>query len=905
MSIFSKSFDPNIRKQLELRERILSGDNTKSGILDGRSKQYLQYANNKTPFIRLSSGVDVVDSRLQKYFGLSQQDELATRFILEGGTLLSTESSNGDSILSQQRSTFTGNSGIYGANDLGGTSDLGLRPMPGISGISVKSYGENIATLRVATVTLDCYTIQQLESLELLYMRPGYRVLLEWGHNLYFDDINNPTPQSVRQAIDVIKIDKTKEEIFHKIKKYREDTSHNYDAMFGKVKNFSWEAQTNGSYRCTIEIISIGDIIDSLKINNAFVPKNKSQNGNTNSVQIQESTNIILLILDKLKKSIISDNSNDINFTPATHIYPLTEILDPITLKEFWKKNDTVKLFSYKCISSDSNSSNATFNYIKLEDLITIINNVGIILEDGQPLLTIKTPLNKCLSHPYQISVDPYCCLISTANQSLVTSYNDNLDKNLIIEFPYHDYLTAKASNDNPNISDEKAAEIGESIIFKGDMNNILVEIDHIFTIFDELSSNIDKKEPTEVALTDFIDTLMKNISISTGNINNFVLRISPTDETRLEIIDTNFVQAKFNRDYYVIPLMGVGTDEDKKEGTYVRNYRMSTQLTNDIATTVSIGAQSNSNIDGIKSSVFNAFNQGIIDRLQGPLKSSTNDNIDEATNNVNKISPLYDALKKLINIGNPSSTITKNEAEGLKSVLNDFIQLSLKVTPEEVAIFEQLNSSGINNGQSLPGFNPENQLPSLLQPVQGVTSGTTNGNQTGSGTRYRPIKSIKFGSYTPIPLNLNITMDGIAGVRVGTIFQIPSNRLPFQYKAFDPLVYGKGNIGKSRIAFIVVGVDHNVSSNEGWVTVLDCKMVMLNVPFFNDLNEFFFKQDFENLNTPPPTTTTNVTSSTVIRSGIAQSFIQDSSGAIIGSSQTIVPDNTTVNILPLNLPNN
>mgnify|MGYP003136743840 CR=1 FL=1 len=851
MSIFSKSFDPNIRKQLELRERILSGDNTKSGILDGRSEQYLQYANNKTPFIRLSSGVDVVDPILQKYFGLSQQDELATRFILEGGTLLSTESSNGDSILSQQRSTFTGNSGIYGANDLGGTSDLGLRPMPGISGISVKSYGENIATLRVATVTLDCYTIQQLEALELLYMRPGYRVLLEWGHNLYFDDINNPIPQSVRQAIDVIKIDKTKGDIFNKIQEYRKNTSYNYDAMFGKVKNFSWEAQTNGSYRCTVEIISIGDIIDSLKINNAFVPKSESQNGVTNKVQIQESTNVILLVLDKLKTKINSKIGISNLFTLD---HKLTDVLDPITLKEFWKKNDIVTTLSHQCVSSDPNSSDSsTFNYIKLKDLITIVNNVGILLEGEQPLLTIKTPLNPCLSHPYQISVDPYCCLVSPNYSELVTSYSDVLDSTLIEKFPYHNVEQFTSSSNDPNISDEELNEIGEDIIFTGDMNNILVEIDHILTIFDELSTNSDKEEPTEVALTDFIDTLMKSISVSTGNINNFILRISPTDETQLEIIDTNFVQVKFNQDYYIIPLMGVGTDEDKKEGTYVRNYRMSTQLTNDIATTVSIGAQYNSNIDGVKSSVFNTFNQGIIDRLQEPLKSSTNDTVDEAKNNVNKISPLYDALKKLINVGNPTSTITKNEAEGLKHVLNDFIQLALKVTPEEIAIFEQLNSSGVGVGQSPNSSFNENQLPSISQPSQGATSGNANGNQIGSGVYYKPsLKNVKFGSYTPIPLNLNITMDGIAGVRVGTLLQVPSNRLPFQYKAFDPFIYGKSNIGKSRIAFIVVGVDHNVSSNEGWVTILDCRMVMLNIPFSATMNGFFFKQDFENITTSP-----------------------------------------------------
>jgi hypothetical protein len=268
MSIFNESFDLGVNNQLKTREQILSSNFSGQwrGILENRPEAYLQYANNKTPFIRLSSGVNVVNPILQKYFGISQPDELATRFILEGGTLASTQKKSGDGILSSQRSNFVGKNSVYGASDLGGTSDFGLRPMPGISGISIKSYGENIATLRIATITLDCYTLQQLEALELLYMRPGYRVLLEWGHTQFWLDADDKISSQTNQAIDIIKLDKTKQDILSKIDDYRNITSYNYDAMLGEIKNYSWDAQTNGSYRCTIEIISLGAVIDSLEL---------------------------------------------------------------------------------------------------------------------------------------------------------------------------------------------------------------------------------------------------------------------------------------------------------------------------------------------------------------------------------------------------------------------------------------------------------------------------------------------------------------------------------------------------------------------------------------------------------------------------------------------------------------
>ena len=143
MSIFNQSFDADVRTQLELREQILSSKYN-TDILYGRSNAYLQYANNKTPFIRLSSGVNITNEKLKNYLGVSKDDELATKYILEGGTLSSTQNQNGDRILSRQHSTFNE---IYGSQDLGGTQDFGLRPMPGITGMSVKSFGDKIATL--------------------------------------------------------------------------------------------------------------------------------------------------------------------------------------------------------------------------------------------------------------------------------------------------------------------------------------------------------------------------------------------------------------------------------------------------------------------------------------------------------------------------------------------------------------------------------------------------------------------------------------------------------------------------------------------------------------------------------------------------------------------------------------
>jgi hypothetical protein len=51
------------------------------------------------------------------------------------------------------------------------------------------------------------------------------------------------------------------------IKQKRISSNGNYDAMFGKVKNFHWSFLKDGSYDITLDLVSVGDIIESFKIN--------------------------------------------------------------------------------------------------------------------------------------------------------------------------------------------------------------------------------------------------------------------------------------------------------------------------------------------------------------------------------------------------------------------------------------------------------------------------------------------------------------------------------------------------------------------------------------------------------------------------------------------------------------
>ena len=772
MSIFNKSFDPGVRKQLELREQILSGqwDSDSSGdILYGRSSPYLQYANNKTPFIRLSSGVDVIDPKLREYFNLNNQNDLAERFVLEGGT----------------RNTDNSQKGMFEDvykkdwSDANKEDDLGLRPMAGISGMSVKSFGDKIATLRIATVNIECYTLQQLEALELLYMRPGYRVLLEWGHTMYFDKIES-TPNKTSEHIDIIKSTgkKTKKEIFDAIKTNKKNSSYNYDAMFGKVRNFSWEAQADGSYKCLAEIISLGDIIDSLKISVELLEPKKSKITDGTKDDPLVANNVFLNLLEDIK--IISNTK-----------YAKTSWgrYQDILFKDIYKnlqypppRSSTTQTLRTFILQTSVSKIEENLNYVRLQDLIKLMNDTCIFKEGKDPILKILDIVTSyyeahCRSHPYQLSGDPYKFLISPYITKDKISYggtgvdNNELNEDLDRYFPYRIPITSSSSGKS-----------GYEPL-KGDIFNILIEINYIKSVFESLIT--EEQNKYNVYLKDFIQTILDDFVSSTGFVNDLSLVVDPVEDDQYMIIDNNHMQAKFadaENKYYTIPLMGVGNLEGiGKGGTYVRSYRLNTQLTNNIATIVSINAQSDSQpIDGYEASVFNAFNQGIKDRLQEPFSSSVNGTY---TSSSISTSNLY--TNTVIDLRKIHDVSTQN----YKSSANSFI------TPQETAPL-------CNNIQRLINYN----------------------NSFTKENRFT------FGSYTPVPLKFNCVMDGITGIRVGQIFLLPKDRLPHQYKAFDTTLYGKNNLGKQKIGFIVFGINHNVSKGTGWVTELDCQMVMLNV---------------------------------------------------------------------------
>ena len=139
--------------------------------------------------------------------------------------------------------------------------------MPGIMDADIKDL--NRGSIKKATLNIVAHNRNQFEVIDALYLRLGFSVMLEWGVDKYLD--NSSKLETMGSTIingDFFTWnDKTYSTVLPAIEAMREKYAGNYDGMFGIISNFSWTFEADGSYKIKVEIISQGDVIESLKAN--------------------------------------------------------------------------------------------------------------------------------------------------------------------------------------------------------------------------------------------------------------------------------------------------------------------------------------------------------------------------------------------------------------------------------------------------------------------------------------------------------------------------------------------------------------------------------------------------------------------------------------------------------------
>lgn len=560
MSIFKESFKSGVKDQILRRQEAL----------EKRTPDAVHYLNSRNAWIRMTSAVDV-----------DGKSSLAAYHILQGGMLYNNTLRSGIGTAAQAYSNVA-----YGGAD----HKLGIRPMPGITSLEIESdsaYG----SIRRATVNFNCWDIKQLEDLEILYMRPGYTVLVEWGWAPYLDNsgkLSNDIP-----SVNIFS-KKTKEDIWKEIAD-KSSKNGNYDAHYGFIKNYSWSARTDGGYDCSVIIVSIGEILESLKINyNAATTEAPSKGlfGILSTPFEQNSA-----ISTGYNQNILAGMVAEIHEIAATKNNITDKTVTPTELKgekyNLFRFNISVAPGEETEITSPFGTSGNQI-YISLRDFVKLLNKYVLLQDEksGKPLIPLSVTDSEnndllCLGNELQLSTDPTVCLIGNNGISAdgATALKD---------------IVAALDKTSPYWSTPYTlARIG----------NIYVNLEYIYKLCTD--SNLaaqDKKEKNDINAYDFIKNMMNGISSAIGNVATFDLFIDPQDGVA-KIIDINFTGDKeIAKRAFVLQMQNTKS--------IVRNYSLKSKIFPEQSTQIAIGAQAEGGALGTDSNTMSNFNKNLEDRI-------------------------------------------------------------------------------------------------------------------------------------------------------------------------------------------------------------------------------------------------------------------------------------------------
>ena len=298
-NLLGQPFEDYVNGQISARQKVHGKKN--------RSTKDIQYLNSRNAWIKLASGVSIKQNRLDllKANGndlinnIHPGQDLAIKNVLFNGLVqvgrsssttkevqtpnmeidftnlnlknlygkdtTTTQTTYNTTFNQRQRSGIKGSNRAYG---VGGT-DFGYSPMPGIIDMDFKCL--NRGSIKKTTLNIKCHNRNQFDVIDALYLRLGYSVFLEWGYDKYIDN-NGDLKQMEDTLIDgpfwQDKFSKSDySQWLPEIEKKRKETDGNYDGAFGTVSNFSWTFEDDGTYNIKLEIINLGDIIESLKVN--------------------------------------------------------------------------------------------------------------------------------------------------------------------------------------------------------------------------------------------------------------------------------------------------------------------------------------------------------------------------------------------------------------------------------------------------------------------------------------------------------------------------------------------------------------------------------------------------------------------------------------------------------------
>ena len=656
-------------KQLKTRQHVLNNRQS-------RSADELSYLTSNTSWCKVTSAVDI-DINYSNEFAddpnyiPSYSNVHAKLNQLFGGTF---------STLGQ-KSGFPQGLGISdssGESAYSFSSTQGIVPMPGITSFQVTSQG-TYGTLRAGSFNFTVHSVEQFNLMEELYLRPGFTILMEWGHSSFFIDKDNFTSTPTYYDANRFTVKQKEKDLRKRLFNIRsKDNVYNYDFLYGFIKNFQW-SYNGGNYECQVDVISKGEVISS--ISQLFVTNNKLKEDQDKNTELES-------VLKSIKNAPgVSDfeDSSDIS-TNTAFILDAIKKNTPDYIDIFKDSSIPVSFFSGNNTYTTSNS----FKYITLRDFLSVVNKAGLLQgPDGKNIVDfeIKKEFSPAFTtFPEHIALNPYICLLPGKS-------TDNSD------YAY-------------NLSNQATGPVDEIL-------SIYVNIDYILAKLEELGK-VESKENRTVFI--FIDSILKGIQRNLGDINEFHMHYDE-DEATYSIVDKKIIpdEKQFEKDpddsslpHSYIDVAGLGTE--------VSNLNVVSKISGKLTTMLSIAAGSSNTSDSDTLNL-QRWNTGLRDRhlYEKADKKTANKKASNKTENdtleerakvfAEKDDELKDFIKR---VNKPTS---KFKVDLPESEFDDMAVLHQSVTEQ------YLNKITVDKKINAPGLIPF-ELSFTMKGISGIKVG-------------------------------------------------------------------------------------------------------------------------------------------------------------------------------------
>lgn len=735
----------------------------------------------------------------------------------------------------------------WGYNSTGINHGRGYVPPPGITNVDFEY--KNDGALAQATINIKAFSPEQFAIIDILYMRPGFTVLLEFGHSTYLDNRGNlvsldtsssePFNYLFDQMNSSTSTKPTYSEMAKKIIGEKASRDGNYEGFFGRITKFNWKFNNDGSYDITVKLTGTGDVINSLNTNLSKMTKtSRSILTNKSSLNYTRFQKDFGKPTDWQKDTgalyqLDSDGTLETSYSNFWGAHPNYDVDEAEESGDF--------------IISDAFESQLNYEFYQIFNDATAFPGNGTLNSNAKssPLVVYDVPIlgrkytRRFRNAVIKMDVDDaggteyspitlvkFGCILSMIQK--ICNITDGKD-NVMIQFEMVRNIYAQAikkdkRGDNPLYPDNTGYELGEDetymATFPGNMsadpnvcmksfgqaNNkiagkkysdssystgldtrvgkvmweysrkvdgrkklvtpflayrlsqVWINLNFITQLLKDLRGT-DESEKQEVPLLDLVQGILTGINESCGGINNFrVISDEETSEIKIlsespALIDKTTVNDKER--YTVINTYGfdTGIDLTTTHGSFVTNLDLNSELSDKMATQITIGAASNNNSVNGDGAIFSSYSKGLKDAMfvqkQSVLQNLAGGQALTPTERIDKImeeSAFHEAAYEIYG---------KNQFDE-DGYITTCKSVNSSIAPK---IMDQYFNKGLA------------PAPSFL------------------------------------PFNLSLTMHGLGGIRIYDAFKIDGKVLPLSYNPKD-------------IKLIIKSLSHSVSL-DGWKTTL------------------------------------------------------------------------------------